>query len=601
MKHLILLLCAFSFAQSPYAGYWQQEVDYEMDVYMDVETFRYSGTQQLTYTNHSPDTLSQVFYHLYFNAFQPGSDMDIRSRTIKDPDPRVGDRISKLKDDEIGFLHVKKLSQDGLVVNYTEEETILVVELPSLLLPGDSTVLDMVFEGQVPVQIRRSGRNNKEGVDLSMTQWYPKLVEYDKDGWHPNPYVGREFHGVWGDFDVSITIDSNYIIGGTGYLNNPEEIGHGYAENIKKLNSKTLTWHFIAPMVHDFAWAADPDFIHDMILGPNDVELHFFYLNNPDILENWKQLQEDTAKMLVFFNENIGEYPYKQYSVIQGGDGGMEYPMCTLITGVRDYKSLFGVTTHELAHSWFHHLLGTNEAKYAWMDEGFTSFYDMLCESAILGTEGLYSSLYNRYYQLVSSGVEEPLTTHADRFQYNYAYGVASYSKGAVFLAQLGYIIGEDNLRKTIKRYYEVFKFSHPTPNDFKRIAEKVSGMQLEWYLNDWVRTTNTIDYGIQQIEDKDQKTNITLERIGNLPMPVEVYVEAIDGSIYYYYIPLRMMRGEKSFLDKKVITLSDWSWANPTYQFEIESPLVEIKLIQLNPTGLKADVNPNNDIYSIE
>jgi len=601
MKHLILLLCAFSFAQSPYAGYWQQEVDYEMDVYMDVETFRYSGTQQLTYTNHSPDTLSQVFYHLYFNAFQPGSDMDIRSRTIKDPDPRVGDRISKLKDDEIGFLHVKKLSQDGLVVNYTEEETILVVELPSLLLPGDSTVLDMVFEGQVPVQIRRSGRNNKEGVDLSMTQWYPKLVEYDKDGWHPNPYVGREFHGVWGDFDVSITIDSNYIIGGTGYLNNPEEIGHGYAENIKKLNSKTLTWHFIAPMVHDFAWAADPDFIHDMILGPNDVELHFFYLNNPDILENWKQLQEDTAKMLVFFNENIGEYPYKQYSVIQGGDGGMEYPMCTLITGVRDYKSLFGVTTHELAHSWFHHLLGTNEAKYAWMDEGFTSFYDMLCESAILGTEGLYSGLYNRYYQLVNSGVEEPLTTHADRFQYNYAYGVASYSKGAVFLAQLGYIIGEDNLRKTIKRYYEVFKFSHPTPNDFKRIAEKVSGMQLEWYLNDWVRTTNTIDYGIQQIEDKDQKTNITLERIGNLPMPIEVYVEAIDGSIYYYYIPLRMMRGEKSFLDKKVITLSDWSWANPTYQFEIESPLVEIKLIQLNPTGLKADVNPNNDIYSIE
>lgn len=601
MKHLILLLCAFSFAQSPYAGYWQQEVDYEMDVYMDVETFRYSGTQQLTYTNHSPDTLSQVFYHLYFNAFQPGSDMDIRSRTIKDPDPRVGDRISKLKDDEIGFLHVKKLSQDGLVVNYTEEETILVVELPSLLLPGDSTVLDMVFEGQVPVQIRRSGRNNKEGVDLSMTQWYPKLVEYDKDGWHPNPYVGREFHGVWGDFDVSITIDSNYIIGGTGYLNNPEEIGHGYAENIKKLNSETLTWHFIAPMVHDFAWAADPDFIHDMILGPNDVELHFFYLNNPDILENWKQLQEDTAKMLVFFNENIGEYPYKQYSVIQGGDGGMEYPMCTLITGVRDYKSLFGVTTHELAHSWFHHLLGTNEAKYAWMDEGFTSFYDMLCESAILGTEGLYSGLYNRYYQLVNSGVEEPLTTHADRFQYNYAYGVASYSKGAVFLAQLGYIIGEDNLRKTIKRYYEVFKFSHPTPNDFKRIAEKVSGMQLEWYLNDWVRTTNTIDYGIQQIEDKDQKTNITLERIGNLPMPIEVYVEAIDGSIYYYYIPLRMMRGEKSFLDKKVITLSDWSWANPTYQFEIESPLVEIKLIQLNPTGLKADVNPNNDIYSIE
>ena len=143
MKHLILLLCAFSFAQSPYAGYWQQEVDYVMDIRMDVETFRYSGTQQLTYTNHSPDTLSQVFYHLYFNAFQPGSDMDVRSRTIKDPDPRVGDRISKLNDEEIGFLHVSDLEQDGLAVAYEEEETILVVELATPLLPGDSTVLDL--------------------------------------------------------------------------------------------------------------------------------------------------------------------------------------------------------------------------------------------------------------------------------------------------------------------------------------------------------------------------------------------------------------------------------------------------------------------------
>ena len=601
MKHLLFLFCAFSLAQSPYDGYWQQEVDYVMDIHMDVETFRYNGTQQLTYTNHSPDTLSKVFYHLYFNAFQPGSDMDVRSRTIKDPDPRVGDRISKLLPDEIGFLQVKALAQDGLAVDYEEEETILVVELATPLLPGTSTVLDMAFDAQVPIQIRRSGRDNKEGVDLSMTQWYPKLVEYDKDGWHPNPYVGREFHGVWGDFDVSITIDRDYVIGGSGYLQNPEEIGHGYAEKTKKSDSKTLTWHFIAPRVHDFAWAADPDFIHDMILGPNDVELHFFYLNNPDILENWKQLQGDTAKMLAFFNENIGEYPYEQYSVIQGGDGGMEYPMCTLITGERDYKSLFGVTAHELAHSWFHHLLGTNEAKYAWMDEGFTSFYDMLCESAVLGTEESYFDFYNRYYQLVNSGVEEPLTTHADRFQYNFAYGIASYSKGAVFLAQLGYIIGADNLRKTIKRYYEVFKFSHPTANDFKRIAEKVSGMQLEWYLNDWIRTTNTIDYSIQLVEEKAQKTKVNLERIGNLPMPVEVYVEAVDGSVFYYYIPLQMMRGEKLFLDPKVITLRDWSWANPTYQFEIGIPLNDIRIIRLNPTGLKADVNPNNDIYSKE
>ncbi|MGB1941345.1 MAG: M1 family peptidase, partial [Flavobacteriaceae bacterium] len=251
MKYLIFLFCVFSVAQNPYRGYWQQKVDYVMDIRMDVETYRYDGTQQLRYTNHSPDTLSKVFYHLYFNAFQPGSEMDVRSRTIKDPDSRVGDRISKLSADEVGFLHVNDLVQDGKAVAYAEEETVLVVELATPLLPGESTVFDMVFEGQVPVQIRRSGRNNKEGVDLSMTQWYPKMVEYDKDGWHPNPYIGREFHGVWGDFDVSITIDRDYVIGSTGYLQNPEEVGHGYAKKDKKTKAKTLTWRFVAPMVHD--------------------------------------------------------------------------------------------------------------------------------------------------------------------------------------------------------------------------------------------------------------------------------------------------------------------------------------------------------------
>ena len=598
MKHLLLLFCAFSLAQAPYEGYWQQEVDYVMDIQMNVKTFQYNGTQQLTYTNRSPDTLSKVFYHLYFNAFQPGSEMDVRSRTIKDPDDRVGDRISKLSADEVGFLHVNTLTQDGVAVTYAEEETILVVELATPLMPGESTVFEMAFVGQVPVQIRRSGRNNEEGVDLSMTQWYPKMVEYDKDGWHPNPYIGREFHGVWGNFDVSITIDKEYVIGGTGYLQNPEEIGHGYAKKTKKTKGKYLTWLFFAPMVHDFAWAADPDFIHDKLLGPNGVELHFLYLDNPEIQENWKRLQADTAKMLLFFNENIGEYPYKQYSVLQGGDGGMEYPMCTLITGEREYKSLFGVTAHELAHSWFHHLLGTNEAKYAWMDEGFTSFYDMLCEAYILGTENPFAVFYERYFQLVRSGVEEPLTTHADRFSYNLGYRYGSYSKGAVFLSQLGYIIGFKALAKTIKRYFQVFKFSHPTPNDFKRIAEKVSGMQLEWYLNDWIRTTNTIDYGIQSVVAEDQKTVVALERIGNMPMPVEISVEKTDGSVAYYYIPLRMLRGEKTFVNQNVLPLDDWAWAMPTYRFEIDRPIDQIQSIRLNPAGLVADVNPMNDVY---
>jgi len=300
---------------------------------MDVKTFRYSGTQELVYTNKSPDTLKRVFYHLYFNAFQPGSEMDIRSLSLRDPDARVGSRIGKLNKKEVGYLHATSITQDGKALSFEEEETILVVPLAKPLPPNASTTLSMVFEGQVPKQIRRSGRDSKEGVSLSMTQWYPKLAEYDHEGWHTNPYIGREFHGVWGNFDVKLTLDKDYVVGGTGYLQNPEEIGHGYAEKTTKTRGKNLTWHFVAPMVHDFAWAADPDYIHDVLETEEGVALHFFYQDNKDIIDNWKRLQGETAALLAFFNNAIGPYPYKQYSILQGGDGGMEYAMCTLITG----------------------------------------------------------------------------------------------------------------------------------------------------------------------------------------------------------------------------------------------------------------------------
>ncbi|HAZ23883.1 MAG TPA: peptidase M1, partial [Algoriphagus sp.] len=164
---------------------------------MDVKTNRYTGTQVLTYTNNSPDTLNRVFYHLYYNAFQPGSMMDVRSRTIADPDRRVGDRISLLTPEEIGYLHVKSLTKDGKAVKFNEEETILVVDLDQPILPNSKATFEMAFEGQVPVQIRRSGRDSEEGVRYSMSQWYPKMANYDEQGWHANPYIGREFYGIW--------------------------------------------------------------------------------------------------------------------------------------------------------------------------------------------------------------------------------------------------------------------------------------------------------------------------------------------------------------------------------------------------------------------
>ena len=207
---------------------WQQRAEYIMDVRLDVKTHKVTGSQKLTYYNNSKDTLTKVYYHLFFNAFQPGSMMDVRSRNISDPDQRVKDRISKLKDDEIGYQHILALKQDGKDTRYKVDGTILEVTLSKAILPGAKTVFDMKFESQVPVQIRRSGRNNREGIAYSMTQWYPKMAEYDFRGWHAYQYVAREFHGVWGDFDVKITIDPSFVIGGTGKLVNADKIGYGY-------------------------------------------------------------------------------------------------------------------------------------------------------------------------------------------------------------------------------------------------------------------------------------------------------------------------------------------------------------------------------------
>jgi len=591
--------------------YWQQHVDYTMEVEMNVKNYQFSGTQKLLYTNNSPDTLNRVYYHLYFNAFQPGSDMDIRLQNIKDGDKRMlnkgKSRIALLKESEMGHLHAESLTQDGQAVTFVEEGTILVVDLNKPILPGAKTTFEMRFKGQVPLQIRRSGRNSKEGVALSMSQWYPKMAEYDFEGWHPNPYIAREFHGVWGDFDVKLTLDKDYVVGGTGYLQNANEIGHGYETPGTKVKTKgkTLTWHFKAPNVHDFMWAADPDYLHDSVKMKNGPTLHFLYKNKDTLLENWKNLQPKTVAAMEFFNKNVGQYPYDQYSVIQGGDGGMEYAMSTLITGERKFSSLVGVMVHEMAHSWFQHVLATNESKHSWMDEGFTTFISSLCMNEIMqqGKENPFEGSYKGYFALVKSGKEQPQTTHSDRYDLNFAYGTAAYSKGSIFLAQLGYIIGQDKLMQTLRRYFQEFKFKHPVPNDIKRVAEKVSGMELDWYLTDWTQTTNTIDYAIKEVVAEGQKTKIVMERKGLMPMPLDVLVVDNNNVVETYYVPLRMMRGEKEnpYPQFTRTIADDWSWAHPTYELIVNKPLAEIQGISVDPSLLMADVVRSNNTWQPE
>ena len=437
---------------------WQQKVNYEMEIDFDVSVHQFTGTQKLIYKNNSPDTLHKVFYHLYFNAFQPGSMMDVRAGNIQDPDRRISKRIARLKDSETGYLRPLSLKQNGKTVQYHINGTVLEVQLNKPILPGKEVIFKMQFEGQVPLQIRRSGRDNAEGISYSMAQWYPKLCEYDYEGWHANPYIGREFYGTWGDFDVKISIDPSFVVAATGYCQNPNEVGYGYQdEGVEVMHSsnKKLTWHFNAPNVHDFVWAADPDYKHLKKEGPNGIMLHFFYQPDSITEKTWPLLPDITVNALEFMNEHFGTYPYKKYSVIQAGDGGMEYPMATLIKGRSSMEGLVGVTVHEFFHSWYQMVLGSNESLYAWMDEGFTSYASAYTMQYIRDSKNdpLQRS-YNNYYFIVKSGNEEPLSSHADHFNTNRAYSVAAYSKGAVTLGQLEYIMGKEVFDRAFRRYF---------------------------------------------------------------------------------------------------------------------------------------------------
>jgi len=630
---------------------WQQRVKYTMNVNMNVTTNRFTGKQQLEYTNNSPDTLKKVFYHLYWNAFQPNSMMDARSIELgkkiingkPDWDARVRDRISKLKPDEIGYQKVTNLKMNGVAQKLIEHETILEVQLSKPILPKSKVVFDLDFEAQVPLQIRRSGRDNPQtGVRYSMSQWYPKLCEYDYEGWHPTPYVAREFYGVWGDYDVTINIDKNYLIGGTGYLQNPNQIGHGYEAPGTKVTppaGANLSWHFIAPNVHDFMWAADPEYAH-LTRQVGNTTIHVIYNDDVAFLKNqyealvdsvkrkydnsadkyienyraqWKTVADAAVIVLPFIEKNFGAYPYKQYSFIHGGDGGMEYPMGTLISGPST-----GTAFHEWMHTWYQMMLGTNESEYAWMDEGFTSYASALvgayyrsatskeATESEVGTGprrgrnavGVHGGGYMSYFGLVKSGLEEPLTTHADHFETNAAYSAAAYSKGEVFMEQLGYIVGAQVRDKVLLEYYRLWRFKHPNVNDFIRVAENVSGMKLDWYREYFINTTKTIDYGIDSVWDNNGKAQIRLERIGKMPMPIDVKIEYNDGKKELVYIPMYLMFGAKPVEDESTprTVKEDWKWTHPKYTFDLARPLADIKSIEIDPTQRMADVNRTNN-----
>ena len=636
-KILILLICFFAGTKTiaQPENRWQQRVNYKMKIDVDATKNQFKGQQKLEYTNNSDKTLDKVFYHLYWNAFQPNSSMDVRSQELgktmingrQDWDPRVKDRISKLKPEEIGFQKIISLKMNGVPQPFKYHETILEVNLTKAILPKTKVVFEMEFEAQVPLQIRRSGRDNPgTGVRFSMSQWYPKMCEYDYEGWHPTPYIAREFYGVWGDFDVTINIDKEYKLGGTGLVVNANEVGWGYdkpGSELKNIPSAKRTWHFIGNNIHDFVWSADPEYIHLVRQMPNGgPALHVLYNykeNTPANDTAWKTVADAAVAVLPFMEQHFGKYPYPQYSFIQGGDGGMEYPMATLLS-----SSSLGTVFHEWMHSWYQMMLGTNESMYAWMDEGFTEFSSQLVDDYYTekvrrvnagnkqGAMRYYDSVgailplhhqgsYNSYFNLAQSKLEEPMTTHADHYNTNFGYSLDAYSKGCVFVTQLGYITGEQTRNKILLEYYKRWRFKHPNANDFVQVAQDVSGIQLDWYKEYWVNTTKKIDYGIDSLWEENGVSKIRLRRIGQMPMPIDVQLTKKDGSTEMHTIPLNLMFNSKNEDEGgRLIIENEWRWTHPTYILELNTKLTDYRKIEIDPSQRMADVDRKNNLLEL-
>lgn len=615
MKKFFQVLCFTAigfFANAQKDAYYQQFAKYEMDIDVNAEKFTYTGTQRITYTNNSPDQLNVAYFHLYWNAFKPNSMMDQRVQSQgKNGDSRLQkdgvSRLTSIIKGQEGAQNIHWIKQNGKTLKFEIQETIMKVYLAEPMKPNSTTTFTMEWDAVIPQQIRRSGRNNAEGVDMTMTQWYPKIAEYDYDGWATFDYVGREFHAPFADFNVNIAIDKNYVIGAGGTLMNPSEV-KGYDANAKiKADKKgKAVWKWTAKNMLDFAWAADRDYTVETVDSKIGTKLYLVYQKS-EKTKFWEESKPYVDRFFQIMNTHFGKYVYPSYAFVQGGDGGMEYGMCTMILGeAKSLEGLLGLMVHEGAHSWFQQMIATNESTKPWMDEGFTSYAEALVMNDLFPPKNNqpnpFISSINAYRNFIKRGIEEPAVWLGDHHDNGTAYTYATYVKGELFLVELGYIMGEQNLEKVMQEYYQQWSMKHPTDRDFMHIAQKVSGMDLKWFHHYWINTTKTIDYGIANVEYGAKSTVVTLVNKGSLPMPIDFSVITTDNKVVNYQIPLNMTHTWKekdAYGEFK--TVAYWPWTQKEYKLTIPYSKSQLKTLGIDFSQRLADINLEDNIVEVK
>jgi hypothetical protein len=592
--------------------YWQQDVYYNIKARIDDKVQKLDGQLSLQYVNNSPDALTDIYFNLYQNAFTPNSYLHNR-RELSRLETKFGEN-ERLR----GGTVIKDLQVNNKKVEYTIDNTILHIKLDKPLQSGSIMKFDIEFttywdnddQGNIRRRMktfRHGGKDNKEFLHFDGVHWYPRIAVYDrKFGWNINPHLGKEFYGDFGVFNVELSFPKEYVVEATGKLMNPEEVYPGDLRqrldisNFKerkpysypiKADGSYKTWRYVAHNVHDFAFTADPTYR----IGEVDYKgIQCIALAQEEHAYRWQETAAYVARLIETYSNDFGMYEYPKMVAADARDG-MEYPMLTLNSGL--WPGHRYVIAHEVGHNWFFGMIGNNETYRASLDEGFTQFltaWSLRKEYKVTSRPNGVDDgvVYAGYMQHVSTENTARLNIHSDHFHSAQGHGGGYgqvYYKTATMLYNLQYILGDSLFLESMKNYVATWKFAHPYWEDFRQSIIDYTKADLNYFFDQWIETTSTIDYRIKKVKPikGTDSSQIVLERLG-MSMPLDVRVTYADGSKKDYYIP-------NSYFEKKTWAETSprwvgWDDVNPTYVLKVEGNA--IKDVQIDPSGRLADVN---------
>lgn len=539
------ILCALLFGGTALYGqssYFQQEVNYNIQVQLDESNKLLRGFEKMEYINRSPDTLRYIFVHLWPNAYKNDKTAFNKQQV---ENGKLDFYLSEKRDR--GFIDSLSFTVNGKQValsEYNNQPDVVMITLPEPLLPGKRIDIATPFRVVIPKVFSRLGFG-KDNFQIS--QWYPKPAVYDRKGWHPMPYLDQgEFYSEFGRFDVQITVPTNYVVAATGNVEQknekqfwekripPTDSAKASAfikmfDTLNDLETNTKTLRFVEENIHDFAWFASKKYLIDTATATlpsgKKVACYSYYL--PKQYKLYKGSARYTAKTVEYLSQKVGEYPYQHASVVDGtllAGGGMEYPTITVIGSVGSAATLKTVILHEVGHNWFYGILGSNERDHPWMDEGMNSYYENKMDEAIaMNNKETTTSVGNAlnfspnnknlekltYLATATIDLDQPCDAPSDSYL-PINYGGVVYQKTAYMMDYLANYLGESTFNKVMQTYYRQWQFKHPYPEDFSAIAEQVSGKDLSWFFQDGLQSTKKMDYRLKHV--KSIKANNTLQ-----------------------------------------------------------------------------------------